>query len=93
MIDHNANWRNHRWSFDADYCDREDAPILGGLILEYGFMFDDTYIYICQGKKKQFIIRFPHYGVLNRTNYRVPMEHHKPRDPNQTKLLEVPVNG
>ena len=85
MLDQNANWRNHRWSYDSDYTERESAPILESLIELYGIMFDDVYIYIFQGKLKQYIIRFPHYG-LPRTNHRMPMEKHIPKDPHQKKL-------
>jgi len=83
MFDPNPNWRNHRWSYDADYCDRADAPLLAHLIGKFGFMFDDVFIYIFRGKVKQYIIRFPHHG-LKRMNYRVPTE--KPKDPFQLKL-------
>lgn len=84
MIDKNANWRTHRWTFDAEYTERENAPILETLIKKYGKTFDDTYIYIFQGKTKQYILRFKHYDGA-RTNPRVPME--KPKDPFQKKLL------
>lgn len=84
MID-KANWRNHRWSYDADYCERESAPLLELLISKHGLMFDDVFVYIFQGNAKQYIIRFPHYGS-SRSNYRMPME--KPRDPFQTFLSE-----
>ena len=85
MRDLQVNWRNHRWSYDADYVEREDAPILSALILSHGSFFDETYVYIFQGKAKQYIIRFPHYN-LPRSNYRTPMEKHKPKNPIQRKL-------
>jgi hypothetical protein len=92
MKDECLGWRNHRWSYDAEYCEREAAPLLANLISSYGYVFDDIFIYQFQGKKKQYIIRFPHYGGA-RANYRIPMEH--PKDPFQSKLnkkgeLEVP---
>jgi hypothetical protein len=73
MIDQNVNWRNHRWSYDAEYTERETAPLLSSIIEKCGSMFDERFIYIFQGKKKQFIIRFPHYNTP-RTNYRIPTE-------------------
>jgi len=87
MLDRNVNWRNHRWSYDADYVEREATPILAQLIEKFGFMFDDTYHYIFHGKGKQYIVRFPHFSGT-RSNYRIPTE--KPRDPFQKKLeLEI----
>lgn len=88
MIDRDANWRNHRWYFDADYCEQVEAPILADLIVKHGFLFDDTYAYILQGKAKQYIIRFPHYGGT-RWNPRIETERPKRDDPSQTKLLTV----
>lgn len=88
MRDPFANWRNLRWSYDADYCERSDAPILSALIKKYGSMFDKTYMYKFQGKAKQYIIRAPHYNTL-RANYRIPMEKYKaPMDPSQKRLKE-----
>lgn len=87
MIDRDANWRNHRWCFDSDFCERESAPILAALIQKHGSMVDDKYAYQFQGKAKQYIIRWPHYGGI-RWNPRISTE--KPKDPFQTKLLEVP---
>jgi hypothetical protein len=62
MKDENAAWRTHRWTFDAEYCERTDAPILASLIQKYGKTFDDTYIYVFQGKQKQYILKYKHYG-------------------------------
>ncbi|GAI74052.1 unnamed protein product [marine sediment metagenome] len=85
MEDQFVNWRNHRWYFDADYVEREVAPILANLIAKHGSMVDDTYAYIFQGKAKQYIIRFPHWGGT-RWNPRVPTERPKKTDPAQKKL-------
>jgi len=83
MIDKDATWRNHRWSLDAEYCDRSSAPILESLLEKYGICFDDTHGYKFQGKAKQYIIRWPHFGGI-RWNYRIPTE--RPKDPFQQKL-------
>lgn len=86
MKDIYANWRNARWSYDADYVERENAPILSKLIESHRSMFDDIFIYIFQGKAKQYIYRFPHYNTP-RSNYRIPSEKHRAPNPNR-KLSE-----
>ena len=73
MIDQYPNWRNHRWSFDAEFCDTEDAPILEGLIKKWGSMVDDVYFYKLRGRCKQYIIRWKHYNTPD-------MDYHMPRD-------------
>jgi len=83
LKDVNVNWRNHRWSFDTDYVERESAPILSALIEQFGMTFDDTYAYIFHGKAKQYIFRFQHLNGT-RWNYRIPTE--RPKDPFQRKL-------
>ena len=90
MKDRAVNWRNHRWSYDADYVEKESAPVLSALIQSHGSFFDDIYVYIFQGKAKQYIIRFPHYNTP-RSNYRTPTEKHIPRDPSQKKLFEMNI--
>ena len=84
MLDPKANWRNHKWYFDADYTETDSAPILAELIRRFGFVFDDVYKYILHGKAKQYIVRFPHLNGA-RDNPRVPTERRK--DPFQRKLL------
>jgi hypothetical protein len=80
-----AIWRTHRWTFDAEYCEREQVPILSSIIEKFGKTFDETYIYIFQGKQKQYILKFKHYDGV-RDNPRVDME--KRKDPFQKKLKE-----
>ena len=90
MKDKYPNWRNHRWSVDAEICNVEDVPILRALIAKEGKVFDDKYIYHFQGKGC-YIIRFPHYGGM-RNNYRLPTERYKPKLPEGQTILHKKKN-
>jgi len=91
MIDQDATWRNQKWYFDADYCERTTAPILAQLIEKNGFVFDDTYRYIFHGKLKQYIVRFPHYGGL-RDDPRIDTEKLKQKENKKQSKFKMKIN-
>jgi len=86
MFDRDANWRNHRWSFDADIVETAEVPILASLIEKYGWTFDDTFMYKFRGKAKQYVMRIRHYWAIWK-EYSEWTE--KPKDPFQKKLTEI----
>jgi len=80
MHDLNVNWRNLRWSIDAQYVEVEAVPIIDKQLKKYRKFWDGEFWYKRKGKTKRYVVKWPDW----RNKLNLPME--RPKDPFQQKL-------